>query len=81
VRGAGFAPGEAVLVTFNGPGALGLVAGGGEANASGAFEINTTQAGFRMDTLAALKAGLGTVLVEGSRGSKAAALITLTVAK
>ncbi len=70
----GFQPDEAVLFTLNMPTIQNVIIAGGDANGGGVVEAATGRR-TRLDRLPNLEPGMGSIVAEGSLGSKGSALI------
>ena len=70
----GFQPDEAVLFTLNMPTIQNVIIAGGDANGGGVVEA-ATGSRTRLDRLPNLEPGMGSIVAEGSLGSKGSALI------
>ena len=80
ISGWGFLPEEAVLFTLHMPGATNIIVAGGDANEAGVLEIKTGRR-TRLDRLPGIEAGNGSIIAEGSQGSKASTRITFVDAE
>ena len=80
IEGWGFLPDEAVLFTMHMPGATNIIVAGGDADEAGILKIKTGRR-TRLDRLPGIAAGNGSIIAEGSQGSKASARITFVDAE
>jgi hypothetical protein len=80
ISGWGFLPEEAVLFTMHMPGSTNIIVAGGDADEAGVIEIKTGRK-TRLDRLPGITAGNGSIIAEGSQGSKASARITFVDAE
>ena len=75
LTGWGFLPEEAVLFTMHMPGATNIIVAGGDADEAGILKVKTGRR-TRLDRLPGIEPGDGSIIAEGSQGSKASTRIT-----